>query len=65
MADNLLHIRPELHFPIGFVFEVKDGFNGHQRGTWYFRSIYNDKLNGPFKHEAEAEFHKMRDHDSA
>lgn len=62
---NVRRIDPELHFPIGFVFEVPDQFNGNQRGTWYFRSIYNDALIGPFKHEAEAEFHKMRDHDCA
>lgn len=65
MTDNVRRIEPELHFPIGQVFEVPDQFNGHQRGTYYFRSIFNHQLRGPFKTPDEAAFYLLRDDDGA
>lgn len=54
---KLYHITPTLHFPIGRPFEVKDPFNGNQRGTWYFRSIRDGELQGPFMDFDQAAFH--------
>lgn len=65
VGDNLLHIEPELEFPIGQVFEVPDQYNGHQRGTFYFRSLFSHCLRGPFKTQDEAAFHLCRDDDGA
>ena len=59
--SNVLRIEPELCFPIGTVFEIPDQFNGHQRGTFYFRSIYNWKLRGPFMTAEQASYHLIRD----
>lgn len=57
--DNMLRIAPDLHFPIGQVFEVPDEFNGTQRGTFYYRST-EGTLRGPFMNEAEADFMMRR-----
>lgn len=61
----LLQINPGLHFPIGQVFEVPDQYNGHTRGTWYFRSHFSGTLNGPFMNKDAAQFHLNRDDDCA
>ncbi len=53
-------IRPKLHFPIGVVFEIPDQYNGHQRGTFYYRSRFTEALRGPFKTIDQAEFHLNR-----
>lgn len=45
---ELLRIDPNLHFPIGYPFEVPDGYNGKHRGTWYYRSPLTGALRGPF-----------------
>lgn len=58
-------IDPTLHFPIGKVFEVPDQYNGHQRGTFYFRSLFSHALRGPFKTAEEASFYLCRDDDGA
>lgn len=52
---KLLQMNPELHFPWGRPFQVHDEYNGHQRGTWYFRSRSTGVLNGPFRNFDEAE----------
>ena len=65
MRSNLYRIEPKLNFPIGKAFEIPDHYNGHQRGTWYFRSVFSHNLIGPFKNEAEASFHLLRDNDGA
>jgi len=62
---SVLRIEPELHFPIGQVFEVPDQFNGHQRGTFYFRSLFTHALRGPFKTQDHASFCLIRDDDGA
>lgn len=57
--DNLLRITPELHFPLNEVFEVPDEFNGHQRGTFYYRNA-RGTLRGPFMNTEEAGFDLCR-----
>lgn len=57
---NILHIYPELHFPLEQVFEVPDEFNGSQRGTHYYRTA-RGTLRGPFANEAEAGFYLERE----
>ena len=59
---NVLQIRPSLNFPIGRVFEVTDEFNGHQRGTFYFRSLFTHQINGPYKTQEEAAYFLLHDH---
>ncbi|ARK07455.1 hypothetical protein LAV_00055 [Sphingobium phage Lacusarx] len=49
-------IRPNLRFPKGVAFQVKDQFNGESRGTWYYRDKKDGKLFGPYMTEAEAAF---------
>jgi hypothetical protein len=56
---NLLRINPELHFPQNEVFEVPDEFNGHQRGTFYYRNG-RGVLRGPFMNAEEAGFDLCR-----
>lgn len=56
---NLLRITPELHFPLNEVFEVPDEFNGHQRGTFYYRNS-RGVLRGPFMNTEEAGFDLCR-----
>jgi hypothetical protein len=65
MPDNLFYIDPELNFPVGQVFEVPDHYNGHQRGTWYYRSHFSETLRGPFMSSDAAQFHLIRDDDGA
>jgi hypothetical protein len=57
--ENLLRISPELHFPLNEVFEVPDEFNGHQRGTFYYRNARGN-LRGPFMNTEEAGFDLCR-----
>lgn len=57
--DTLLRIAPELHFPLNEVFEVPDEFNGHQRGTFYYRNA-RGVLRGPFMNTEEAGFDLCR-----
>jgi hypothetical protein len=57
--ENLLRISPELHFPLNEVFEVPDEFNGHQRGTFYYRNA-RGTLRGPFMNTEEAGFDLCR-----
>lgn len=57
--DNLLRMSPELHFPMNEVFEVPDEFNGHQRGTFYYRNS-SGTLRGPFMNPDEAGFDLCR-----
>jgi hypothetical protein len=52
---ELLQIRPALHFKRGVVFEVPDMYNGHQRGTFYFRDDSYGALHGPYLTLDEAE----------
>lgn len=54
--SNILHIKTNMQWPLGQVFEVPDQFNGHQRGTFYFRDAYGD-CQGPFKYFVEAQHH--------
>lgn len=56
---TLLRISPELHFPLNEVFEVPDEFNGHQRGTYYYRNS-RGVLRGPFMNTEEAGFDLCR-----
>lgn len=56
---NLLRINPELHFPQNEVFEVPDEFNGHQRGTFYYRNS-RGTLRGPFMNPEEAGYDLCR-----
>lgn len=56
---TLLRIEPELHFPMNEVFEVPDEFNGHARGTFYYRNS-NGVLRGPFMNPEEAGFDLCR-----
>jgi len=65
VSNNLSRIDPELHFPIGQVFEVPDQYNGHQRGTFYFRSLFTHALRGTFKTQEQASFHLIRDDDGS
>lgn len=55
MAEEaILRVHPVLHFPIGIQFEVTDTYNGHQRGTWYYRTPFpGHVLRGPY-HSYEA-----------
>jgi hypothetical protein len=53
---TLLQIRPTLRFKRGEVFEVPDEYNGHQRGTFYFRDESYGALHGPFLTFDEAEY---------
>ncbi len=49
MSDGvMLRIKPKLHFPLGIPFEVPDQYNGHRRGSWYFRNPHSGGLRGPF-----------------
>lgn len=49
LGENVFRMTPpELHFPVGQVFNVPDEFNGRQRGTYYFRSVLSGRLRGPF-----------------
>jgi hypothetical protein len=57
---KLLHIKPKMQWPLGQVFQVKDEFNGHQRGTYYFRNVNGDCV-GPFQHFLGAQ-HKLHEH---
>jgi hypothetical protein len=57
--SNVLRINPELHFPLNEVFEVPDEFNGHQRGTFYYRNG-SGVLRGPFMNTEEAGFDLCR-----
>lgn len=41
-------IKPTLSFPIGRPFKVHDQFNGPLRGEWYFRTVRDGTLFGPF-----------------
>ena len=66
MTDNVGRIEPELQFPIGQVFQVPDHYNGHQRGTYYFRSIFPPhNIRGPFHTPDQASFHLLRDDDGS
>lgn len=65
MADNLLRIEPELHFPVGIPFQIGDQFNGPRWGNWFFRSLYSGILHGPFRDFDHAMFHLSRDDDGA
>jgi hypothetical protein len=56
---NILRINPELSFPLNEIFEVPDEFNGHQRGTFYYRNS-SGVLRGPFMNAEEAGFHLCR-----
>lgn len=56
---TMLRISPDLHFPIGQVFEVPDEFNGAKRGTHYFRDM-EGVLRGPFMNADEADFMMQR-----
>lgn len=56
----LLKIKTDMQWPLGQVFEIPDQFNGHQRGTFYFRDSYGD-CQGPFHHFAEAQ-HNLQAH---
>jgi hypothetical protein len=57
--SNILRVSPELHFPLNEVFEVPDEFNGHQRGTFYYRNG-SGVLRGPFMNPEEAGFDLCR-----
>lgn len=60
MNDNILTIRPTLHFKRLRVFETEDQFNGHQRGThWYLTE--RGTLRGPFHSDVEATFHLIKE----
>lgn len=59
--DNIVAMQPKsLHFPIGKVFHVNDQFNGHQRGTYWYRTEQGS-LRGPFHDEAAANFYMNRE----
>jgi hypothetical protein len=60
---NLYRIDPQLHFPVGEVFRVPDEFNGKQRGTYYFRSIFSGRLRGPFISDTTAKLALHHDQD--
>lgn len=62
---KLFEFRPKLHFPVGTPFEVTDEFNGHQRGTWYYRSPFNGQLRGPFHHFEQASLYLSREENGA
>jgi hypothetical protein len=57
--SNIFRMSPELHFPLNEVFEVPDEFNGHQRGTFYYRNG-RGVLRGPFMNPEEAGFDLCR-----
>lgn len=60
---KLLSIKPELHFPWGVPFEIPDEFNGHQRGTWYYRHPHKaNALRGPFSSLTEAQHFYDKEH---
>jgi hypothetical protein len=59
----LLAIDPDLHFPVGQVFRIEDEFNGRRRGTYYFRSVYNGHLRGPFLSETMARISLHHEYD--
>lgn len=61
----MLAIYPDLHFPVGQVFRVPDEFNGKRRGTYYFRSVFNGHLRGPFVSETSAKLALHYDDDGA
>lgn len=65
MTSEVHRMSPVLHFPVGSVFTVPDEYNGHQRGTHYYRSIFTGSMRGPFKTPDEAAFHLCRDDDRA
>lgn len=46
---TLLPMKTNMVWPWGVVFEVKDEYNGHQRGTYYFREPINGDVIGPFR----------------
>lgn len=62
---TLHEIHPELHFPVGEVFRVPDNFNGKNRGTYYFRSLFNGRLRGPFLSDLMAKLALHHDQNGA
>lgn len=62
---ELLAIDPDLHFPVGEVFQVSDTFNGKRRGTYYFRSPFSGRLRGPFISDLTAKLALHHDQDGA
>lgn len=64
---DLLHIKPrESRFPIGVPFQVPDQYNGHQRGTWYFRSVFgSNEVRGPFGTYDAASYFLSKESDGA
>ncbi|MEQ6333290.1 hypothetical protein [Sphingobium sp. MK2] len=55
---KLLKINPKQSFPFGAPFEIKDGFNGPIRGTWWYRDRHTG-LQGPFKSQFLATNHQQ------
>ncbi|UIS25239.1 hypothetical protein [Erythrobacter phage vB_EliS-L02] len=45
---EVLTMNPPCHFGFDVPFQVKDGFNGPSRGTWWFRSKKDGTIVGPF-----------------
>lgn len=46
---KLLTIKPDIQWPWGQPFHVHDGFNGKNRGEWYYRDDLYGIVRGPFK----------------
>lgn len=44
---RLLTIKTNMQWPLGQVFEIPDQYNGHQRGTFYYRNAHGECC-GPF-----------------
>jgi len=45
---ELLSLRPACHFGFDMPFQIRDGFNGPKRGTWWVRSKKDGVIVGPF-----------------
>lgn len=52
--DNIVHFQPAMTFSYRRPFEIKDGYNGPRRGTWWYRSKVTGYVIGPYFHEHAA-----------
>ena len=61
MAAPVLTIEPDLHFGFDHPFEIKDGFNGPKRGTWFYRSKWDGEVKGPYHSELHCILHMSKE----